>query len=110
MLATVRTSLDNTFQLPAVAYLDIGIEIIRFSGHKFIDSERAEIDLGAGLAVPPGGAFMVEAAMKSLGAVENTVDEVAGAACGLIQKSVPQSAMPCYGWSKRAGNGSVGRP
>ena len=32
-LATVRTSLGNTFQLPAVAYLDIGIEIVRFSGH-----------------------------------------------------------------------------
>lgn len=108
-LATVRTSLDNTFRLPAVAYLDIGIEIIRFSGHKFIDSERAEIDLGAGLAVPPGGAFMVEAAMKSLGAVENTVDEVAGAACGLIPEA---GAAVCDAvlWVAEKGWEWVGRP
>lgn len=108
-LASLRTSLDNTFQLPAVAYLDIGIEIIRFTGHKFIDSERAEIDLGAGLAVPPGGAFMVEAAIKSLGTVENTVDEVAGAACGLIPEA---GAAVCNVvlWVAEKGWEWVGRP
>jgi hypothetical protein len=108
-LATVRTSLDNTFQLPAVAYLDIGIEIIRFSGHKFIDSERAEIELGGGMAIPPGGAFMVEAAIKSLGTVENTVDEVAGAACGLIPEA---GAAVCDAvlWVVEKGWEWVGRP
>lgn len=108
-LSALRTSLDNTFQLPAVAYLDIGIEIIRFTGHKFIDSERAEIDLGGGMAIPPGGAFMVEAAIKSLGSVENTVDEVAGAACGLIPEA---GAAVCDAalWVVEKGWEWVGRP
>jgi hypothetical protein len=108
-LVALRTSLDNTFQLPAVAYLDIGLEIVRFTGHKFIDSERAEIDLGAGLAIPPGGAFMVEAAIKSLSAVENTVDEVAGAACGLIPEA---GAAVCDAvlWVVEKGWEWVGRP
>jgi hypothetical protein len=108
-LAALRTSLDNSFQLPAVAYLDIGLEIVRFTGHKFIDSERLEIDLGGGLAIPPGGAFMVEAAVKSLAAVENTVDEVAGSACGLIPEA---GAAVCNAvlWVVEKGWEWVGRP
>lgn len=82
--AAVRTSLDNTFQLPGVAYLDIGLEIIRYMGHTFIDSEQADIDLGAGLAIPPGGAFMVEAALKAASSAANSIDQTVGGVCGLV--------------------------
>lgn len=82
--AAVRTSLDNTFQLPGVAYLDIGLEIIRYMGHTFIDSEQPDIDLGAGLAIPPGGAFMVEAALKAASSAANSIDQTVGGVCGLV--------------------------
>jgi len=83
-LMALRTSLDNSVQLPGMAYLDIGVEIMRFIGHKFIDSDRAEINLGAGVAVPPGGAFMVEAALKAASTAARSVDKMVGGACGLI--------------------------
>lgn len=82
--AAVRASLDNTFQLPGIAYLDIGLEIIRYMGHTFIDSERPDIDLGAGLAIPPGGAFMVEAALKAASSAANSIDQTVGGVCGLV--------------------------
>lgn len=82
--AAVKTSLDNTFQLPGIAYLDIGLEIIRYMGHTFIDSEQADIDLGAGLAIPPGGAFMVEAALKAASSAANSIDQTVGGVCGLV--------------------------
>lgn len=83
-VAALRTSLDNTFQLPGIAYLDIGLEIIRYIGHTFIDSEQPDIDLGAGLAIPPGGAFMVEAALKAASSAANSVDQTLGGVCGLV--------------------------
>ncbi|HEY3197892.1 MAG TPA: hypothetical protein VGJ57_07745 [Nitrospirales bacterium] len=108
-LADVRTAVDTNFQMPAVAYLDIGMEILRFTGNKFIDSEAPELDLGAGLAIPPGGGFIVNEAVSSLSTFEESVEKVAGAACGLIPEA---GAAACNAvlWVANKGWEWVGRP
>jgi hypothetical protein len=108
-LADVKTAVDTRFQLPAVAYLDIGMEILRFTGNKYIDSEAPEIDLGSGLAIPPGGAFVVNEAVSSFSTLEESAEKVAGAACGLIPEG---GAAACNAvlWVANKGWEWVGRP
>lgn len=82
-LATVQQQLAPNIQVPVSVYLEIGMEILRFMGHKFINSESGELSIRGGFALPPGGAFMVTQGAQSLSFVKDGFMSIGLGLCGL---------------------------
>lgn len=72
-LARVEGALASTQVWTELVVLEIGMEILRFVGHKYIDSNE-----------PWGGASLVNMGIGLLNTLETTVGNVAEAACGLV--------------------------
>lgn len=72
-LARVEGALASTQVWTELVLLEIGVEILRFIGHKYIDSNE-----------PWGGASLVNMGVGLLNTLETTVGNVAEAACGLV--------------------------
>lgn len=82
-LTTVQQQLAPNIQVPVSVYLEIGMEILRFMGHKFINSESGELSIKGGFALPPGGAFMVTQGAQSLSFVKDGFMSIGLGLCGL---------------------------
>ncbi len=72
-LTQVKLALNPQTQWPELFRLELGAEIVRAMGHKFIDSDR-----------PGHGGFLVNEAVGLIQLSEGTVEKVASAVCGLI--------------------------
>lgn len=72
-LTQVQHALNPQAQWPELFRLELGAEIIRAMGHKYLDSDR-----------PGHGGFLVNEAVGLIQLSEGTVEKVASAACGLI--------------------------
>lgn len=60
-LAAANSALDASFQPTALLYIDVGMELFRYVGTKWIES-----DSGGTKYIPAGGAFIVDQAIKSV--------------------------------------------
>lgn len=100
-LATVQQQLAPNIQVPVSVYLEIGMEILRFMGHKFINSESGELSIRGGFALPPGGAFMVTQGAQSLSFVKDGFMSIGLGLCGLP----PAVAINC-GFAKTMAEGA----
>jgi hypothetical protein len=72
-LTQVQRVLNPQAQWPDLFRLELGAEIIRAMGHKYLDSDR-----------PGHGGFLVNEAIGLIQLSEGTVEKVSSAACGLI--------------------------
>jgi hypothetical protein len=72
-LAELQQALNANTVLPELVLFDIGSEILRFIGHKYLDSD-----------LPGNGRFWVNMAMATMNFTEDTVGNVVVSACGLI--------------------------
>lgn len=75
-LTQVQRVLNPQAQWPELFRLELGAEIIRAMGHKYIDSDR-----------PGHGGFLVNEAVGLIQLSEGTVEKVSSAACGLIPEA-----------------------
>ena len=72
-LQALQKALDKQEVWPEEVAIQVAMEILRFSGHKWIDSD-----------MPGAGAFVANLAVSTMGTTKDTVGNVAESACGLI--------------------------
>ena len=72
-LSNLQTSLNPQAQWPPNLRLELGTEIVRAMGHKYLNSNK-----------PGHGGFLVNQAVGLMHWSEGTVEKVASAVCGLI--------------------------
>ncbi len=72
-VSQIQQALHPQSQWPELFRLELGAEIIRAMGHKYIDSDR-----------PGHGGFLVNQAVGLIQLSEGTVEKVASALCGLV--------------------------
>jgi hypothetical protein len=72
-VSQIQQALHPQAQWPELFRLELGAEIIRAMGHKYIDSDR-----------PGHGGFLVNQAVGLIQLSEGTVEKVASAVCGLV--------------------------
>jgi hypothetical protein len=72
-LTQVQHALNPQAQWPKLFRLELGAEIIRAMGHKYLDSDR-----------PGHGGFLVNEAVGLIQLSEGTVEKVSSALCGLV--------------------------
>lgn len=72
-LQALQKVLDKQEIWPEEVAIQVAMEILRFSGHKWIDSD-----------MPGAGAFTANLAVSTLGTTKDTVGNVVESACGLI--------------------------
>ena len=72
----IQQALRPQAQWPELFRLELGGEIVRAMGHKYIDSDR-----------PGHGGFLVNQAMGLIQLSEGTIEKVASALCGLVPEA-----------------------
>lgn len=72
-LQALQRALDKQEIWPEEVAIQVAMEILRFSGHKWIDSD-----------MPGAGAFVANLAVSTMGTTKDTVGNVVESACGLI--------------------------
>jgi len=72
----IQQALHPQAQWPELFRLELGVEIVRAMGHKYIDSDR-----------PGHGGFLVNEAMGLIQLSEGTVEKVSSALCGLVPEA-----------------------
>ena len=72
----LRRVLQREEVWPEIVAIQVAMEILRFSGHKWIDSD-----------MPGAGAFVANLAVSTIGTSKDTVGNVLEAACGLIPEA-----------------------
>ncbi len=75
-LNAVRTALDPNTPWTESLYIDIGMEILRVVGKKYLDSE-----------LPGGGSFLIRSAVEVLDFGEQTVGTVVQSVAGLVPEA-----------------------
>ncbi len=75
-LQELQRVLDKQVIWPEEVAIQVAMEILRFSGHKWIDSD-----------MPGAGAFVANLAVSTIGTSKDTVGNVVEAACGLIPEA-----------------------
>ncbi|MDH5426553.1 MAG: hypothetical protein OEY57_00050 [Nitrospirota bacterium] len=75
-VTNVQQALHPQAQWPELFRLELGVEIVRAMGHKYIDSDR-----------PGHGGFLVNEAVGLIQLSEGTVEKVASALCGLVPEA-----------------------
>jgi hypothetical protein len=75
-LAALQRALDKQEIWPEEVAIQVAMEILRFSGHKWVDSD-----------MPGAGAFVANLAVSTIGTSKDTVGNVVEAACGLIPEA-----------------------
>jgi hypothetical protein len=75
-LLTLQRALDRQQIWPEEVAIQVGIEILRFSGHKYVDSD-----------LPGNGAFFANIGVSILSSAKDTVGNVVESACGLIPEA-----------------------
>lgn len=75
-LQALQKVLDKQEIWPEEVAIQVAMEILRFSGHKWIDSD-----------MPGAGAFTANLAVSTMGTTKDTVGNVVEAACGLIPEA-----------------------
>jgi hypothetical protein len=75
-LAALQRALDKQEIWPEEVAIQVAMEIFRFSGHKWVDSD-----------MPGAGAFVANLAVSTIGTSKDTVGNVVEAACGLIPEA-----------------------
>ena len=72
-LLALQKALDKQEVWPEEVAIQVAMEILRFSGHKWIDSD-----------MPGAGAFVANLTVSTMGSAKDYVGNVTEAACGLI--------------------------
>lgn len=72
----VQQALHPQAQWPELFRLELGVEIVRAMGHKYIDSDR-----------PGHGGFLVNEAVGLIQLSEGTIEKVSSALCGLVPEA-----------------------
>ncbi len=72
----VQQALHPQAQWPELFRLELGVEIVRAIGHKYIDSDR-----------PGHGGFLVNEAVGLIQLSEGTIEKVSSALCGLVPEA-----------------------
>jgi hypothetical protein len=75
-LQALQRVLDKQEIWPEEVAIQVAMEILRFSGHKWVDSD-----------MPGAGAFVANLAVSTMGTAKDTVGNVVEAACGLIPEA-----------------------
>lgn len=75
-LQDLQKVLDKQEIWPEEVAIQVAMEILRFSGHKWVDSD-----------MPGAGAFVANLAVSTIGTSKDTVGNVVEAACGLIPEA-----------------------
>ena len=75
-LPQVQKILSPDEQWPELFRLELGVEIVRAMGHKFIDSNK-----------PPHGGFLVNQAVGLFQLSEGTIEKIGEGICGLIPEA-----------------------
>ncbi len=75
-LLALQRALDKQEIWPEEVAIQVAMEILRFSGHKWVDSD-----------MPGAGAFAANLAVSTIGTSKDTVGNVVEAACGLIPEA-----------------------
>ncbi len=75
-LPQVQKTLSPEAQWPELFKLELGVEIVRAMGHKFIDSNK-----------PPHGGFLVNQAVGIFQLSEGTIEKIGEGICGLIPEA-----------------------
>lgn len=75
-LQALQRALDKQEIWPEEVAIQVAMEILRFSGHKWIDSD-----------MPGAGAFVANLAVSTISTSKDTVGNVVEAACGLIPEA-----------------------
>jgi hypothetical protein len=75
-LLALQRALDKQEIWPEEVAIQVAMEILRFSGHKWVDSD-----------MPGAGAFVANLAVSTIGTSKDTVGNVVEAACGLIPEA-----------------------
>lgn len=75
-LHALQRALDKQEIWPEEVAIQVAMEILRFSGHKWIDSD-----------MPGAGAFVANLAVSTMGTTKDTVGNVVESACGLIPEA-----------------------
>lgn len=75
-LLALQKVLDKQEIWPEEVAIQVAMEILRFSGHKWVDSD-----------MPGAGAFVANLAVSTIGTSKDTVGNVVEAACGLIPEA-----------------------
>lgn len=75
-LQALQKVLDKQEIWPEEVAIQVAMEMLRFSGHKWIDSD-----------MPGAGAFVANLAVSTIGTSKDTVGNVVEAACGLIPEA-----------------------
>ena len=75
-LEEVQQAISRNSPLPEIVLFDIGVEILRFMGHKYLDSE-----------LPGNGRFWVNMGISTLNFTEDTVGNIVEGLCGLIPEA-----------------------
>ena len=75
-LQDLQRVLDKQEIWPEEVAIQVAMELLRFSGHKWIDSD-----------MPGAGAFVANLAVSTIGTSKDTVGNVVEAACGLIPEA-----------------------
>ncbi len=72
-LAKLQSALNPQAQWPELFRLELGTEIVRAMGHKFINSDK-----------PPHGGFLINQAVGLIHLSQGTVEKIVSAVCGLV--------------------------
>ena len=75
-LQDLQKVLDKQEIWPEEVAIQVAMEILRFSGHKWVDSD-----------MPGAGAFVANLAVSTIGTTKDTVGNVVESACGLIPEA-----------------------
>jgi hypothetical protein len=75
-VASLRTTLSAQAQWPEHFRLDLGLEIVRAMGHKYIDSNK-----------PGHGGFLVNEAVGIVQLSQGSIEKLTSAVCGLIPEA-----------------------
>ncbi|MDO8357577.1 MAG: hypothetical protein Q7U76_14410 [Nitrospirota bacterium] len=75
-LQDLQKVLDKQEIWPEEVAIQVAMEILRFSGHKWVDSD-----------MPGAGAFVANLAVSTMGTTKDTVGNVVESACGLIPEA-----------------------
>lgn len=75
-LQDLQKVLDKQEVWPEEVAIQVAMEILRFSGHKWVDSD-----------MPGAGAFVANLAVSTIGTTKDTVGNVVESACGLIPEA-----------------------
>jgi hypothetical protein len=75
-LQALQRVLDKQEIWPEEVAIQVAMEILRFSGHKWVDSD-----------MPGAGAFLANIAVSTMATTKDTVGNVVEAACGLIPEA-----------------------